>query len=126
MLELSFEVSILVLLDLVHVDSGLDILGFLTKLKGIDRFLVVLDNLCHSADYSSLGVTAQRILKNSGDLGVTIVDELLAARGLTESVDDVTEGKEGPVDVLAFSKSDTLSLCFTNTLTTGQINKVQL
>ena len=111
----------------VDVHSRLHILGFLAEVERIESLLVVRDRLGHGANDGSLRITSEGRLEDSGEFGVSVVDEQLLASGLlAELVDDITERQQRPVDVLTLSQSDTLGLRFAGAFGSCKIDEVQL
>lgn len=97
-------------------------------MERVHSFLKVGDCLCHGANDCCLRVASECWLQDSSNLGVSVVDELLACAtgALAQSVDDITQSQERTVDVLSLSQSNTLCLRLTGSLRSSQIDQIQL
>lgn len=75
----------------------------------------------HGADHANVGISAQDVLQEVGELGVAVGD-VAALALLREFVDNLTQSEKTLVDVLAFATTLGIRDCL---LGTGQVNEGQ-
>lgn len=114
------------LLELVDVYGGLNMFRLLTEMQRVYCLLIVRQRLGYRADNCCLWVAAKRILKYSGHLRISIVDELLTPFALAKLVNDIGKCKQTAIDIWTLTQTKPICLCLADTFATCQVHKVKL
>lgn len=111
----------------IQIYSRFDRLCFLSEIKSFFRFVRVCFKLVKCTNDSSLGISLQRISKNSGQFGVSKVDVRTLGSNLpslSKFIDDIAESQQASVNVVSFSPLDAVDLTLSDTFGTRKIYEV--
>ena len=83
----------------VFIDSGLvlDLLGSTCISQCGERFVNVVVSRANCSDHDCLGITSERVLEDTGELGVTVGD--VGALGVGQTADGMAKGRKRQINL---------------------------
>ena len=110
----------------VFIDSGfvLDLLGSASISQCRERFVNVIVSRADRSNHDRLSVTSKRVLKDTGELGVTVGD--VGALGVCQTADGVAESGKRQINLGGLLKSIASCSCLALPLRSRQVDNVQL
>jgi hypothetical protein len=115
----------------VAFDDSLDLFGAVRIFEGVEGVLIGGEGRGYVGDHHCTAVATQTVLKQAGQLGVTIGDVLVLPTALgdtvlgqlAQGVDTVSQGQQRFVNIGALNKSEAPVVRVGGTLTARQINQ---
>ena len=108
----------------IFIDSGLvlDLLGSASISQRGERFVNIIVSRANRSNHDGLCITSERVLKDTGELGVTVGD--VGALGVCQTADGVAESGKRQINLGGLLKSIASCSCLALPLRSRQVDNV--